>query len=84
MSWQPKYTITNKLIVTMRRIGETIRRGVKSGQLADCEPEHVAAALTAVIEGLLLQAIADPEYDPLAAWPTTWRLLTHGLVRVNS
>ena len=24
MSWQPKYTITNKLIVTMRRIGETI------------------------------------------------------------
>jgi hypothetical protein len=66
---------------TRQRLGDTVRRGLARGELRECEPEHVAAALTAVIEGLLLQAIADPDYDPLAAWPATWQLLSSGLVR---
>lgn len=43
MAWQPKYTITNKLIVTMRRIGESIGEikalGLSSNMLARLERE---------------------------------------------
>ena len=43
------------------------------------QPEHVAAIVTAVIEGLLLQAFADPTYDPRPAWPTAWEIISRGL-----
>ena len=61
------------------RLAETVRGGIAAGQLRDCNPEHVAAALTALVEGLLLQAFADPSYDPMAAWPTAWEMAARGL-----
>ncbi len=61
------------------RIAETVRRGIERGELRPCDPEHVAATLTAVIEGLLLQAFVDPGFDPQAALPSTWDLIARGL-----
>ena len=61
------------------QLANTVRTGIERGQIRDCDADHVAAGLTALIEGLLLQAFVDPAYDPLAAWPTTWKLMEHGL-----
>lgn len=63
------------------RLGAMVRAGIEAGQIRDCHPEHVASALTALVEGLLLQAFADPEYDALAAWPAAWQLAAVGLAR---
>ncbi len=61
------------------RLKTTIDRGIESGVIAPCDPEHAAAMLTAVIEGLLLQALADSSFDPRRVWPTTWKILSTGL-----
>jgi AcrR family transcriptional regulator len=61
------------------RLGATIEAGIDAGELRPCDPLHAAAALTALIEGLLLQALADPEFDPRAAWPTSWEIASGGL-----
>lgn len=61
------------------RLAGTIERGIERGEIAPCEARHAAAMLTAVIEGLLLQALADPSFDPLEAWPTTWQILSAGM-----
>lgn len=66
------------------RLAATVRRGIERGEIRPCEPEHVAAALTAAIEGLLLQAFADPHYDPRPAWPTTWEIISRGLAAAPS
>ena len=62
-----------------QRLAKTLERGIARGEIAPCEPRHAAAMLTAVIEGLLLQALADPCFDPLDAWPTTWQILSAGM-----
>lgn len=61
------------------RLRATIDSGIASGELAPCDAIHAAAAVTGLIEGLLLQALADPRFDPLAAWPTAWAMIEGGL-----
>lgn len=61
------------------RLGRTIEKGIERGEIAPCEARHAAAMLTAVIEGLLLQTLADPLFEPLEAWPTIWHILSAGL-----
>lgn len=61
------------------RLGSTIEKGIERGEIEPCEARHAATMLTAVIEGLLLQALADPRFDPLDAWPTTWQILSAGM-----
>jgi AcrR family transcriptional regulator len=61
------------------RIANTVRAGTRAKQLRRCDPEHVAGALTGLVEGLLVQAFADPDYDALAAWPTAWEITARGL-----
>ena len=65
---------------TRARLAGTIRAGISCGQICDCHPDDVAGALTALVEGLLLQAFADPSYDPLEVWPNAWKLVERGLV----
>ena len=60
-------------------LADTVRAGIAAKQIRACNPQHVAGALTALVEGLLLQAFADPEYDALAAWPAAWEMATSGL-----
>jgi hypothetical protein len=64
---------------TRGRLAETIRDGIARGQIRDCDPDHVAGALTALVEGLLLQAFVDPGYDPRSVWPAAWELTARGL-----
>lgn len=61
------------------RLETTIEAGIERGEIAPYDALHVATMLTALIEGLLLQALADPDFEPLEAWPTTWQLVSKGL-----
>ena len=65
--------------LSRERLAAMVRTGVASGQLRACDPTHVGATLTALVEGLLLQAFVDETYDPLEAWPTAWNAVVHGL-----
>jgi AcrR family transcriptional regulator len=61
------------------RLQTTIEGGIVRGELKPCDAFQAAASITALIEGLLLQALADPGFDPLAAWPTAWTMVEGGL-----
>ncbi|MFP6654595.1 MAG: TetR/AcrR family transcriptional regulator [Myxococcota bacterium] len=61
------------------RLGATIENGIARGEITACDAQHAAAMLTAVIEGLLLQALTDASFNPLDAWPTTWKILSRGM-----
>lgn len=61
------------------RLQATLEAGIRCGEIAPCEARHVAAMLTAMIEGLLLQALADPDFDAMGAWPTSWEIISRGL-----
>lgn len=61
------------------RIAAIIRRGVAQRELRKCQPEHVAGMLVGLVEGLLLQAFADPSYDPLETWEAAWDVTAEGL-----
>jgi len=62
-----------------RRLADLLREGIAEGRVVDSNAEHLAASLTALVEGLLLQAYVDPDFDPMAAWPTAWQLAARGL-----
>lgn len=56
-----------------------VRKGVRSGILRKVDADHIAALLTATVEGLLLQAAVDPNFDARAAWPTAFDTIARGL-----
>ncbi len=62
-----------------RQIGDIVREGIRTKEFRHAQPEHVAAAYTALVEGLILQALMDPDWDALAAWPEAWRVFSRGL-----
>lgn len=61
-------------------LGEQVRRGIERGELSPCDAESAAAGLTALVEGLLVQALADPDFDARAAWPGVFEVVARGLV----
>ena len=61
------------------RFETTIQDGIQTGEIAPCEARHAGSMLIALVEGLLLQALADPSFDPMGAWPTTWEIVSRGL-----
>lgn len=63
------------------KLGELVERGVRRGELRDLPCEAVAATLTAALEGMLLQAMVDPEFDVGAQLPTLWEVVQGGLAR---
>jgi AcrR family transcriptional regulator len=65
--------------VNRERVAALLRRGIDRGELRDCDADPVAAGLVALIEGLLLQAFVDPDFDALSAWPASWALARAGL-----
>ncbi len=62
-----------------RVLGEWIRRGIAAGEIRELEPESVAAAATAGIEGLLIQALVDDQFDARAHWRTWWDIFSRGI-----
>ncbi len=62
-------------------LAESLRRGVARSELRDLPVESVAAALTAGIEGLLLQGMVDPDFDVRAHLDTLWEVMCRGIAR---
>jgi len=61
------------------RLARVVERGIASGRIGPCDAHAVAAALTAVIEGLVLQTVAAPGFDPRPGWRAGADLLLRGL-----
>ncbi len=60
-------------------IGDMVRDGIARGEIRDLPVEGVAAALTAAIEGLMLQAMVDGSFDVRAHAETLWQILERGV-----
>jgi AcrR family transcriptional regulator len=63
------------------RLAAWVRRGIESGELRELPVEGVAVAMTAAVEGLLLQAMVDPGFDARTHWPHLWEILHGGIAR---
>jgi AcrR family transcriptional regulator len=61
------------------RLAAVLRRGISHGRLRPCDPVAVATALTGLVEGLLLQALAEPGFDPRPGWRAGAELLLAGM-----
>ncbi len=61
------------------RLGEWIRRGIDAGELRPVDPESLAASLTALVEGLLLQTLVDPDFEVRRHWRAGWTALARGI-----
>lgn len=64
-----------------RRLAAVLAEAAAAGDIRTLDGDHVAAAYTALVEGLVLQALVDPSWDPLAAWPDAWTCFSEGLLR---
>ncbi len=63
-----------------RSLAAALRAGLERGELHPAtEPDAVAAAFVAVVEGLLLQALVDPAFDPRRAWDGAWAPFRRGI-----
>jgi hypothetical protein len=58
-----------------------LKRDLVQGRIRDRSPEGLAATLTAVLEGLLLQAMVNPSFDIQANWPVAWDVIRRGIER---
>lgn len=63
------------------RLAAVLRRGVERGEIRDLSVDGMAAALTASVEGLLLQAMVDPDFDLDGHWTTLWEVTRQGIAR---
>jgi len=66
-----------------RQLSRVIRQGIDSGEINSVDPAAVAAGILGTIEGLLLQAIVDSEFNPRPHWTGMWNLLETGLRRTE-
>ena len=63
------------------RLAALMRRGIERGEIRDLDPEGIAVALTAAIEGTMLQAMVDPDFDVKAHLPLVWEGIHRGYQR---
>jgi TetR/AcrR family transcriptional repressor of uid operon len=63
------------------RLAALVRRGIEGGEIRQLDPEGLAVALTATMEGLLLQAMVDADFDAKAHWPLVWEGIQRGYQR---
>ncbi len=61
------------------RVAALLARGIERGELRAHAPDATASALIGLIEGVLLQASVDPDFDPAACWPDAFQLMRRGL-----
>jgi AcrR family transcriptional regulator len=64
-----------------QRLTALVRRGIERGEIRDLHPEGIAVALTAAMEGTLLQAMVDPHFDAKTHWPLVWEGIQRGYQR---
>jgi AcrR family transcriptional regulator len=63
------------------RLTALARRGIERGEIRDLDPEGIAVALISAMEGTLLQALVDAEFDAKAHWPLVWEGIQRGYQR---
>jgi AcrR family transcriptional regulator len=63
------------------RLTALVLRGIERGEIRELDPEGLAAVLTAAIEGTLLQAMVDPDFDAKAHLPVLWEGIQRGYLR---
>ncbi|MCP5056265.1 MAG: TetR/AcrR family transcriptional regulator [bacterium] len=63
-----------------KQLGDLLERAMERGELKRFPPAPVSTLLIGMIEGILLQASVDSEFDPLAQWPGVMLILKGGLV----
>ena len=62
-----------------KQLAACIRAGVRDGKLNNVPATKTADVLLTIIEGLLIMAIADPEFDPSRRFAGAWRVVEAGL-----
>lgn len=62
-----------------RRLAGWIQEGISAGELQPADPESLAASLTALIEGLLIQTLVDPAFDVRRHWRVGWDAFARGI-----
>jgi len=61
------------------RLEHSLSREMDAGTLRRQAPDELAASITACGEGLLLQAMVDPDFDLLRHWASTRQLIQRGI-----
>jgi len=63
------------------KLVDVFERGIARGELRELPVDSMASTLIGVLEGLYLQAMVDPGFDPRPHWPTAWAIVERGLAR---
>ena len=61
------------------RLAETVQRGLDEGVFQHCDPAVLGGTLTAIVEGLILQRLADPNFAAAKIWEQAWTLIQQGI-----
>lgn len=61
------------------RVARLLTRAAERGELRPVDVESTAAGFVAAVEGLLIQAFVDPDFDARALWPRFFQALVEGL-----
>ena len=62
-----------------KRLTASIRAGVRDRKINTVPATQAADALLIILEGLLIMAITDPEFDPSRRFAGAWRVVEAGL-----
>jgi AcrR family transcriptional regulator len=62
-----------------RKLASMVRKGTRTGELRKLAPEAAAATVLGALEGLMLQALVDPDFDVARRWPGIWDVIEAGL-----
>jgi AcrR family transcriptional regulator len=65
--------------VSREKFATLIRRGIAAGELRDLPVDSVAAAMTGLLDALLLQAALDPDFDLRTHAGPLWEIVSHGV-----
>jgi AcrR family transcriptional regulator len=63
-----------------QRLAEEIERGVERGEIRPDVAAGLPSTLTALVEGMLIQAMMDAEFAPGAALASSWDVLLSGML----
>jgi AcrR family transcriptional regulator len=61
------------------RLANYVRHGMNKGIFKICDADAVAATITALIEGLILQSVADPSFPAIERWQQAWTQILQGI-----
>jgi AcrR family transcriptional regulator len=66
-------------VETRAKLGTWVRRGIARGEIRQVPVDSATASLVAAVEGLLLQAMVDPDFDARRHWEVIFDVQRRGL-----